>query len=106
MTTIAQRPKVAGRFRNQETCRAKRRYRDHEEAIAALHKTQAQAHFDLEETGFTRRGECRSYFCCDCCGWHLTSQPSRIDVLMQEMSRREAAGTFGSLLTAPALAAA
>ena len=49
------------------------RWRDHEEAIRALHATQnanATATFHGIES---RRNECRVYDCPACGGWHLTS---------------------------------
>lgn len=51
-------------------CR-KRRYRDHKEAVHALHACQNQ-----HRIGNHRRQETRSYECYRCRGFHLTSQPT------------------------------
>ncbi len=51
------------------------RYRDHEEAIKALHRTQSLALIALEVTGSTSRAEKRTYYCGMCNGFHLTSRP-------------------------------
>ena len=51
------------------------RLRDHDEAIKALHRTQALALVALEVTGSTRRAEKRAYYCGMCNGFHLTSKP-------------------------------
>lgn len=52
----------------------KRRYRDHSEAIAALHGV-ANARYRAELDGVeTRRREVRAYECDFCHGWHLTSK--------------------------------
>lgn len=52
----------------------KRRFRDHDEAVAALHSAcnsrTAAAHCGTT----TRRRETRAYQCGACNGWHLTSQ--------------------------------
>lgn len=52
----------------------KRRFRDHDEATAVLHKAKnARTIAKLDQTG-TRRREQRSYECAQCQGWHVTSQ--------------------------------
>jgi hypothetical protein len=61
--------------RRADICPAtgKIRWRDHEEAIRALHTTQnakATATFYGAES---RRNENRAYACVACSGWHLTS---------------------------------
>lgn len=48
------------------------RFRDHAEAVQALHAAQVARVFS---SGNTQRQECRSYACMACQGWHLTSQP-------------------------------
>ena len=55
------------------------RYRDHDEAIKALHRTQSMAVIALEMTGNTSRAEKRTYYCGQCNGFHLTSKPLRAD---------------------------
>lgn len=58
----------------------KRRFRDHQEAVVALHKAvAARARADAHDV-VTARRERRAYFCASCNGWHLTSQPLRLDV--------------------------
>lgn len=52
----------------------KRRYRDHQHAVEALHSAQSVAARELAEQGSTRRAEHRTYACWNCRGWHLTSQ--------------------------------
>ncbi|MDN4478664.1 hypothetical protein QQX10_10730 [Demequina sp. SYSU T00039] len=54
----------------------KRRFRDHQEAVHALHGAQQFARLDIESSGSTKRAECRTYECYACNGWHLTSQPA------------------------------
>ena len=54
----------------------KRRFRDHKEAIGALHGAQAYARLETEACGESRRAECRVYECFSCKGWHLTSKPT------------------------------
>ena len=54
----------------------KPRYRDHNEAIAALHSTKLAAVRAVELTGSTTRRECRAYHCPNCSGFHLSSQSS------------------------------
>jgi hypothetical protein len=46
------------------------RFRDHAEAVAALHAAEVARVFS---DGHTNRHECRSYACSACQGWHLTS---------------------------------
>ena len=46
------------------------RFRDHDEAVAALHAAEVARVFSA---GQTNRQECRSYACNACHGWHLTS---------------------------------
>lgn len=52
----------------------KLRYRDHRQAIKALHSVQRSRDAQLRRVGVTRRAECRAYECFACKGWHLTSQ--------------------------------
>ena len=63
------------------------RFRDHEQAIDALHRIYNSAKSALEEYGTTHRQECRSYQCGLCFGWHLTSRAS----IGQALERRLAA---------------
>lgn len=57
------------------TCTStKVRFRDHREAVRALHFAQ-NSRVTAELLGLeTRRRECRTYVCDVCRGWHLTSQ--------------------------------
>lgn len=55
------------------------RFKDHRQAVAALHSTQNHAVTQVEEFGSTRRREVRSYSCTICKGWHLTSKPLASD---------------------------
>jgi hypothetical protein len=51
----------------------KRRFRDHVEAIDALHSA-VSARQSAAMNGFvSARRECRAYLCPSCRGWHLTS---------------------------------
>ena len=52
----------------------KRRFRDHREAIDALHSVLNLRQRQVESVGFSRRQEKRVYLCHLCTGWHLTSQ--------------------------------
>ena len=55
----------------------KRRFRDHKEAVRALHKA-ASSRQQASDTGVDcRRREVRTYECAACGGWHLTSQEAR-----------------------------
>ena len=54
--------------------RTKRRFRDHKEAVRALHGSKRLRNNDLELNGFSRRDEKRVYKCQFCNGWHLTKQ--------------------------------
>ncbi len=71
--------KPPNRFR-QGFCRrtGKKRWRDHAEAVRALHLASAarSAVADIRSGAETDHREVRSYRCSDCGGWHLTSQPS------------------------------
>jgi hypothetical protein len=63
-----------GRVRaHLRTCPVSRkvRFRDHEEAVQALHAAEVARVFS---SGDTQRQECRAYACPACQGWHLTSQ--------------------------------
>ena len=51
----------------------KKRFRDHQESVWALHKSANRRANDLEEKGFTKRNEIRTYPCDECSGFHLTS---------------------------------
>lgn len=53
----------------------KRRFRDHPEAVEALHHSQLIGAEQLRLVGTTNRRECRAYDCASCRGWHLTSRP-------------------------------
>lgn len=55
------------------TC-GKVRFRDHREAVTALHSLQALRQRAEEAMVPTRRREVRSYECSHCNGFHLTSQ--------------------------------
>ena len=49
------------------------RFRDHKEAVRALHRTQVNAKWALEDGLETNRRERRPYLCPICKGHHLTS---------------------------------
>jgi hypothetical protein len=53
----------------QRTCRGKRRYHDHAQAIRVLHLLASRSERGKIPT--------RAYYCPDCNGWHLTSQARR-----------------------------
>lgn len=53
----------------KRTCRGKRRYHDHAEAIGALRRIQRRS----ARTRIPKR----PYYCPACNGWHLTSQTRR-----------------------------
>ena len=60
--------------RRKECASKKVRFRDHEQAVEALHRAANHRHFaELDGTN-TRRQECRVYECKLCKGFHLTSQ--------------------------------
>jgi hypothetical protein len=52
----------------------KTRFRDHQESVAALHKSANYRAKDLVERGFTKRNEIRSYPCDQCSGYHISSK--------------------------------
>ncbi len=51
----------------------KRRFRDHREAVVALHQAANHRARAIEQGEVSRRREVRSYRCKKCKGWHLTS---------------------------------
>lgn len=51
----------------------KRRFRDHREAVDALHTASNIRAFAAEFGQISTRQEVRSYPCKQCRGWHLTS---------------------------------
>lgn len=56
------------------------RFKDHRQAVEALHSTQNHSANQIQKFGDTRRREVRSYSCPICKGWHLTSQPLTSDI--------------------------
>lgn len=70
----ARRPK-----RNARTCDAsgKHRFRDHREAIEALHRASNARQRASARGESSARREIRGYRCKTCHGWHLTSQAPR-----------------------------
>ena len=50
------------------------RFKDHKLCVATLHKAANHRANDLEQLGFTKRNEVRSYKCNLCSGWHLSSK--------------------------------
>jgi len=61
----------------------KKRWRDHGEAVRALHQA-ANARRDVDRRGggaSTDHREVRTYRCGSCGGWHLTSQQSRAPLI-------------------------
>lgn len=56
-------------------CLRKRRYRDEATALHELEVVQAKR--AAEHPDGDRPRECRAYFCGECSGWHLTSQPNQ-----------------------------
>lgn len=64
-------------------CR-KRRFRDLEEALEALHQIERFRHFSgLNETIGTHRRENRAYKCPTCKGAHLSSKPQLSELVMK-----------------------
>ena len=65
-----QRPRRQGHL---GTCPVSKkvRFRDHREAVQALHSAARAREFSCGES---RRAECRAYACPACRGWHLTSK--------------------------------
>lgn len=55
----------------------KRPYRDHEQAIDALHRAETARHRAESRGHATRRRETRAYECPICGRYHLTSQVAR-----------------------------
>lgn len=49
------------------------RYRDHREAVGALHHLELLAAAEIAATGRTNHNECRAHRCAHCKGYHLTS---------------------------------
>lgn len=55
-------------------CRCgKVRYRDKREAVRTLHRMLIVASYQIADSGYTKRQECRAYSCGMCKGFHLTS---------------------------------
>lgn len=54
-------------------CR-KHRFKDHKQAVAALHSAANRRQMAQYEGFETRRNEVRSYKCSRCSGFHITSQ--------------------------------
>jgi hypothetical protein len=50
------------------------RYKDDQEAKAALRRTQSAAQIEREMSGYSKREEKRWFDCTKCSGKHLTSQ--------------------------------
>jgi hypothetical protein len=61
------------KLHKSHTC-GKVRFRDHREAVGALHKAAAVRHRADEDGTETRRQEVRTYECGACHGFHLTSK--------------------------------
>lgn len=53
----------------KKTCKGKTRYRDHDEAVRALHRFKARSTRD--------KIPIRAYECSVCNGWHTTSKEQR-----------------------------
>ena len=68
-----------GRRRTLTVCATtgKKRFRDHDEAIGALHCASNGRRRSESEGTSSRRQEKRTYECNSCHGWHLTSQEQR-----------------------------
>ncbi|ADU49602.1 hypothetical protein Intca_3116 [Intrasporangium calvum DSM 43043] len=68
------------------TCQRTRkvRFRDHRQAIEALHRAANARKWSLLRGATTRRREQRAYPCGHCKGWHLTSQPLRLDLQTED----------------------
>lgn len=52
----------------------KTRFRDHKECVSVLHNSENRRVTDIEERGFTKRNEIRSYPCNLCAGYHVSSK--------------------------------
>lgn len=52
----------------------KRRFKDHRQAVSALHKSATARVFAQADNNKTRRAEVRTYRCGMCNGHHLTSK--------------------------------
>lgn len=57
----------------------KRRFRDHHEAVRALHQAGNARRRAFDEGQDSTRRETRVYSCDACHGWHMTSQHKRVD---------------------------
>ena len=62
------------------------RYRDHKEAVKALHRAKSAANFETGQYGKTDRLERRNYFCQVCSAYHLTSQEKRESFQMNKVA--------------------
>ena len=58
----------------------KRRFKDHRQAVSALHKSATARVFAAADNNKTRRAEVRTYRCGLCNGYHLTSKAERYGV--------------------------
>ncbi len=83
------------RSREKRRCEAsgKRRFRDHREAVEALHRAATQRRWAAEDAEHSRRQEVRSYRCKACRGWHLTSMATPPPWLEQGSRESSSAGS-------------
>lgn len=61
----------------------KRRFPDHKAAVVALNNAATSRNLAEDKDRRSSRMECRSYYCEDCNGFHLTSQPDRTPLLTE-----------------------
>jgi hypothetical protein len=57
-------------------CGGKVRFRDHEEAVEALHRANFARRRCVEDGATTTHGAVRTYYCPRCSGYHLASRPA------------------------------
>jgi hypothetical protein len=69
-------------IRLKGACR-KRRFRDLDEALEALHQIERYRHFSGRIAQDDTRRESRAYKCPTCLGAHLTSRPQLSEMVMQ-----------------------
>lgn len=68
------RPAAPKRVVSNKCPSGKWRAKDHKAAVRKLHGAKNAGKFELDMNGHTNRQECRTYFCVDCKGHHLTSK--------------------------------
>jgi hypothetical protein len=73
VTKFKQYQSKSARNRRANKCGTKVRYKDHTQAIGALHLLTNRRNSDLRQFGETTFNQTRVYQCDRCAGWHLAT---------------------------------